>query len=279
MSMYKKIVIACCCGTRLILIVAVVAQLAYFNSATLSDDLTFDLWPTVVCTQFIQSLSIIMACVPYLKPFFDSLVSGMIRNDDVRRRGLGPEHYCPAPLSRTSPGSAHVEDTWLAAKPLKATIEMDTRQSNVPDSSRTNDSPGRLRTNDGGNDPTSSGGSSRADDTYARLSAIDQFPRLHHTSHPSPVCRQMLATLATNVTATVRPVDPRFCGVSGGRGGLKCLHPGFDGPPAHHSRLPLASDAMAKLPSNPWLAMWRLRQPPVITANCMTRAQRASSAF
>jgi hypothetical protein len=34
-----------------------------------------------------QTLGIVTACVPYLKPFIQSLESGMIRSDDIRRRG------------------------------------------------------------------------------------------------------------------------------------------------------------------------------------------------
>lgn len=39
-----------------------------------------------MASQFAQALSIITACVPYLKPFFASLQTGMIRTDDLRRR-------------------------------------------------------------------------------------------------------------------------------------------------------------------------------------------------
>ena len=46
----------------------------------------------MICTQVIQSLSIISACFLYLKPFLDSVESGFIRNDDVRRRGTD-EYY------------------------------------------------------------------------------------------------------------------------------------------------------------------------------------------
>lgn len=50
-----------------------------------SADRTFTTWTVVICSQFIQALSIITACVPYLKPFFSSLETGMIRIDDSRR--------------------------------------------------------------------------------------------------------------------------------------------------------------------------------------------------
>ncbi len=41
----------------------------------------------ILCTQTIQCLSITSACFLYLKPFLDSVDSGFIRTDDIRRRG------------------------------------------------------------------------------------------------------------------------------------------------------------------------------------------------
>ena len=41
-----------------------------------------------MCNQLVQNLGIITACVPYIKPFLESLESGMIRTDDLRRRGV-----------------------------------------------------------------------------------------------------------------------------------------------------------------------------------------------
>lgn len=52
-----------------------------------TSDPTFDLWPLWVCTQLVQALAIITTCIPYLKPFMDSLESGGYRADDQRRRG------------------------------------------------------------------------------------------------------------------------------------------------------------------------------------------------
>ena len=46
-----------------------------------------------ICTQTIQCLEIIAACVLYLKPLLDSLDSGFIRSGDLLRRGeAGYEH-------------------------------------------------------------------------------------------------------------------------------------------------------------------------------------------
>lgn len=45
------------------------------------------MWQAVVATQTVLCLSIVTACIPYLKPFLDSLESGQMRADDLRRRG------------------------------------------------------------------------------------------------------------------------------------------------------------------------------------------------
>ena len=68
-------------------IAAIMCELVFRNRIAGSEDRTFAAWPAVVCSQFVQALSIITACIPYLKPFFASLESGMIRTDDTRRLG------------------------------------------------------------------------------------------------------------------------------------------------------------------------------------------------
>lgn len=57
------------------------------NSANRSTDVTFSLWPVTLAMTLVQSLGIVTSCIPYLKPFIQSLESGMIRSDDIRRRG------------------------------------------------------------------------------------------------------------------------------------------------------------------------------------------------
>lgn len=49
-------------------------------------DATFDLWRVHIAMSLAQTLDIVTACVPFLKPFVDGLESGMIRNDDLLRR-------------------------------------------------------------------------------------------------------------------------------------------------------------------------------------------------
>lgn len=51
-------------------------------------DPTFNTWPVVLCAEIVQCSSTVTACIPYLKPFLESLQSGMIRSDDLKRRGM-----------------------------------------------------------------------------------------------------------------------------------------------------------------------------------------------
>ena len=74
------------------MIIATGLQLGFNGRAHDSTDLTLDLWLPALCTQFVQNLSIVTACVPYLKPFYLGLESGMIRTDDLRRHGLVGSH-------------------------------------------------------------------------------------------------------------------------------------------------------------------------------------------
>ena len=67
--------------------VASVCKLVYWNRARHSNDLTFAVWPVTLCTQMIQCLSIASFCLLYLKPLFDTLDSGFIRSDELRRKG------------------------------------------------------------------------------------------------------------------------------------------------------------------------------------------------
>ncbi|KAL8695664.1 MAG: hypothetical protein Q9224_003251 [Gallowayella concinna] len=85
----KKAVIFLCFASRIVVLAAITVQLIYHNRPAHTSDMTFKTWPTVLSAQMVQSLSIITACIPSLKPFLESLESGMLRSDDLRRRGIG----------------------------------------------------------------------------------------------------------------------------------------------------------------------------------------------
>ena len=72
-------------------VVAIAVQLYYINKVGQHDSPSKD-WHNILSSQIVQNLSIITACVPYLKPLLESLESGMIRSDDLRRRGKDGEY-------------------------------------------------------------------------------------------------------------------------------------------------------------------------------------------
>lgn len=65
---------------------ASIAQLVVIYSRTEDPFLS---WTFALLVMIIQTFGIVTACGPYLKPFLDSMNSGMIGNDDIRRRQGG----------------------------------------------------------------------------------------------------------------------------------------------------------------------------------------------
>ncbi|PQE25923.1 integral membrane protein [Rutstroemia sp. NJR-2017a BBW] len=84
-SWNRKATIIVVFGTRIFVIAAVAVQMYYMNKPV--HDPAFDPWPASISIQIVQCLSIVTACFPYLKPFLASLESGLMRADDLRRRG------------------------------------------------------------------------------------------------------------------------------------------------------------------------------------------------
>ncbi len=58
---------------------AVVAQLVLLGQHQNSKDLTFDNWSYYLSTQFVQNLSVVTACIPYIKNILLGLESGMFQ--------------------------------------------------------------------------------------------------------------------------------------------------------------------------------------------------------
>jgi hypothetical protein len=89
-------------------VAASIAQLVVMYSR--SEDPFFS-WTFTLLVTIIQTLGIVTACGPYLKPFLDSINSGMIGNDDIRRRhggtvqGSYPKHPKGSKQSKESKNS------------------------------------------------------------------------------------------------------------------------------------------------------------------------------
>jgi len=88
-SARRKVAIVGCFVARGLVVAAVIVQLVIWNSSNRLEDLSFDLWEPTVVTQIVVMLSIVTACIPYLKPLYLSFETGMLRSDDLLRNGVG----------------------------------------------------------------------------------------------------------------------------------------------------------------------------------------------
>ncbi|PSN60879.1 hypothetical protein BS50DRAFT_562877 [Corynespora cassiicola Philippines] len=82
-SYSKKLLLSSLFGTRLIVVAPTVAQLETFWHATQAEDFTYVYRIPVILSQTTLALSFVTACIPYLKPFMESLESGVIHIPDV----------------------------------------------------------------------------------------------------------------------------------------------------------------------------------------------------
>ncbi|KAG4034539.1 hypothetical protein MFRU_003g04980 [Monilinia fructicola] len=85
LSLNPKLVVISCFVPRICVIIAITAQLAILFDEDQSGE-PFFFWSFIMSTLLAQCLGIVSACILYLKPFLKSLNSGMMRNDDLRRR-------------------------------------------------------------------------------------------------------------------------------------------------------------------------------------------------
>lgn len=84
----RKAIIFGCFAVRILVVPTAVIRIVYLTKVSNTGDFTLRAWPAALCALIEESLSVIAACIPYLKPFLDSLESGMMNNDQLRREGL-----------------------------------------------------------------------------------------------------------------------------------------------------------------------------------------------
>ncbi|KAI1813829.1 hypothetical protein GGS20DRAFT_453758 [Poronia punctata] len=82
MSLARRTAVLVIFSTRIFVIILSVAQLIVFLDAFPFVDITVDLWLPTILNQAVLSASVVTACGPYLKPFMESLESGVARVDD-----------------------------------------------------------------------------------------------------------------------------------------------------------------------------------------------------
>ena len=78
-------------------VASTVCQIVYQSRLRSLSDWTFDVWPAVLCMQIVQCLSILTTCLVYMRPFIDSLETGFIKVDDLRRQHVEGFGYDPGP--------------------------------------------------------------------------------------------------------------------------------------------------------------------------------------
>lgn len=77
-SVLKRTTVLLVFLTRLFVIGAAAAQLAVFWKTHTDPDITAGLWLPTVCNQIVVFLSVLTACLPYLRPLMESLESGIV---------------------------------------------------------------------------------------------------------------------------------------------------------------------------------------------------------
>ncbi|KAF4344165.1 integral membrane protein [Fusarium beomiforme] len=95
-SWSKKILVMSVFGSRIFVTPAIAAQIHFTNKAFDSADHSFSIWPASITIQLVQCLAILTVCLPNFKPFLDSLESGQIRVDDLRRQGKTSSNGYPS---------------------------------------------------------------------------------------------------------------------------------------------------------------------------------------
>ncbi|KAM5343929.1 hypothetical protein ACJ41O_012466 [Fusarium nematophilum] len=83
-STAKKTLVIIVFGCRTFVVPPIICHMYYYSRVVDSRNPMFDMWPTTIIRQVIQCLSIMATCIPYLKPFLDSLESGQMATGDLR---------------------------------------------------------------------------------------------------------------------------------------------------------------------------------------------------
>ncbi|KAH7246698.1 hypothetical protein BKA59DRAFT_455729 [Fusarium tricinctum] len=86
----KKLLVIAAFGCRILITPAIISHIYYLRKATELGNPIFDMWAPTVILQIIQCMSIVVTCVPFLKPLMDSLESGQMNaGDGLQTRGKG----------------------------------------------------------------------------------------------------------------------------------------------------------------------------------------------
>ncbi|KAB8229715.1 hypothetical protein BDV23DRAFT_171475 [Aspergillus alliaceus] len=88
MQLRKRMVVIGCFSIRTLDIIVAAVQLHYVQAFDARSSIPVDLWPWVMCSQVLQTVTIISSCVPYLREFLEAFPSGMFQPAGVGPSGL-----------------------------------------------------------------------------------------------------------------------------------------------------------------------------------------------
>lgn len=80
----RKAAAIACFAIRVLVIGSIIAQLTILNKKRDTNDATLDTWSYQLSAQFVQNLSVITACVPYIKNVLVGVESGMFQTGRFR---------------------------------------------------------------------------------------------------------------------------------------------------------------------------------------------------
>ena len=90
--LWKRLVAISMFACRILVIAIIIPEIIFIRQALQSTDVLYSWWKVVLLTQLIVATSITCSSMQYLKPFLDSIESGLIRADGGRRQG-GTSRY------------------------------------------------------------------------------------------------------------------------------------------------------------------------------------------
>ncbi|KAI0839455.1 hypothetical protein F5Y06DRAFT_286471 [Hypoxylon sp. FL0890] len=124
-SRSKKAIVLSIFLTRIFVIGTAAAQLAVFYDAYPDSDVIQSMWLPVILNQVVICVSIVTACLPYLKPFMESLQSGIVRVENI------PGSEEELSRDRTGAGAYYLSDfSNSAACSRPSNRSINTRSSN-----------------------------------------------------------------------------------------------------------------------------------------------------
>lgn len=117
----KRLIAISMFACRILVVAIIIPEIVYIRQALQSTDVLYEWWKVVLLTQLIIATSITCSSMQYLKPFLDSIESGLIKADDGRRKAgssrLG---------SKASPryGSRFSQDPTAKTESQRTTVPM-----------------------------------------------------------------------------------------------------------------------------------------------------------